>query len=86
MGQTFNLIFDEPYGNEQKINSVSAWNALVHFFAELTDVGFPEDVKTRRRTFLSFFLNFNVRPQNSTLRQFALQFTHLGSCNNSVVD
>lgn len=35
MGQTFNLIFDEPYGNEQKINSVSAWNALVHFFADI---------------------------------------------------
>lgn len=33
IGQTSNLTFDEPYGNEQNINFVSAWNVLVHFFA-----------------------------------------------------
>ena len=34
MGQTSNLTFDEPYGNEQNINSVSVWNVLVHVFAD----------------------------------------------------
>ena len=34
VGQTSNLTFDESYGNEQNINSVSAWNVLVHFFAD----------------------------------------------------
>lgn len=45
MGQMSNLIFDEPYGNEQNMNSVSAWNV-----SSLTphDVCFPEDVNTRR--------------------------------------
>ena len=59
MGQTSNLIFDEPYGNEQNMNSVSAWNvsSLAPHDVKLSDVCFPEDVNTRRRTFLSFFLS-----------------------------
>ena len=63
MGQTFNLIFDEPYGNEQKINSVSAWNALVHFFADTA----------RRET---FWCGFSRGRQNTTTN-FSFFFSEL---------
>ena len=93
MGQTSNLTFDESYGNEQNINSVSVWNVLVHVFADTARqetfwCGFSRgrQLTTTNFSFFFFFLNFNVRTQNSTLRQFALQVTDLGSCNNGVVD